>query len=86
MDAPARSLELVEERCYGLDVFTVRYHLALEFDAGVCAQRPLEVGAQHLFALRAVPDAHAHVRHVCRHVTEHRDQCQRRGQEDDFLE
>jgi len=81
----SRSLEFVEERCHGIDVLAVRYHLALELDTGVSAQRPLEVGAQHLLALRAVPDAQAHVRHVRRRVADDRDQNHHDGQEDDFL-
>jgi len=81
-----RSLELVEERCHGIDVFAIRYHLTLELDAGICTQRPLEVGTQHFLALRAVPDAHAHVFHVRRRVTDDGDQRQRGGQKDDFLE
>jgi len=81
-----RSLELVEERCHGIDVFAIRYHLTLELDAGVCTQRPLEISAQHFLALRAVPDAHAHVLHVGRRVTDDDDQYQRDGQKDDFIE
>jgi len=84
-DVRRRSLELVEERCHGIDVLAVRYHLALELDAGVSAQWPLEVGAQHLLALRAVPDAHAHVFNVRHRVTDNRDQYQCGDQEDDFL-
>jgi len=84
-DAWRRSLKLVEERCHGIDVLAVRYHLALELDAGICTQRPFEVVTQHLLALCTVPDAHGHIRHIRRRVIYDCDQYQRRGQEGDFL-
>jgi len=80
-----KSLELVEERRHGFDVLAVRYHLAFELDTCVRAQRSFEVGAQHLLALCAVPDAHSNVRHVRRRITDDRDQYQRGDQEGGFL-
>jgi len=61
-DAWRRLLELFEERCHGIYILAVWYHLALELDAGVIAQGPLEVDAQRLLTLSAASYAHVHVR------------------------